>query len=237
MKRRKNTIESFDWAFQGLLYALRTQRHLRWHALIGCSVVLLAFWLRLTRLETIVVLSAVTLVILAELVNTAIETTIDLCTTEYHPLAAVAKNVAAGAVLLTAFFALIVGYVIFVPSLGAYLPLVIENVRRSPPYLTLAALVLVVMAVVGLKILNRQASIMQGGMPSGHTAIAFALAAAVIFNAGRNPTIIILVSLMALLVAESRLETRIHTILEVLAGAALGVLLTTAIFQLLYRLG
>ena len=236
IRRRKNTLESFDYAFQGLFHALRTQRHMRWHVLIGGAVFFLALWLKLTKVETLIVLAAVTTVLVAEMFNTAVEVTIDLMTEEYHPLAAVAKNVAAGAVLLAALSALVVGYVIFVPSLESFLPSVLEQVRRSPPYLTLAALVLVILAVVTLKTLGRQTTIMQGGMPSGHTAVAFALAAALVFITRYHPTVAILAALLALLVAESRLETGIHSVLEVLAGGAIGVLVTTLIFQFLYRL-
>lgn len=237
MKRQKSTIDSLEYACQGLLHALRTQRHMRWHALIGGAVIFLALWLKLTRIETLIVLCAVTLVLVAEMLNTAVEATIDLFTEEYHPLAAVAKNAAAGGVLIAAVFSVVVGYIVFVPSLESVLPSVVEQVRRSPPYLTLAALALVIAVVVLLKVLNRGGPIVQGGMPSGHTAIAFALAAAVLFLTRSHPTVAVLAVLLALLVAESRLETRIHSLLEVMAGGAIGVLLTTLLFQFLYRLG
>ncbi len=235
--RRKSTIESFDYAFEGLLHAARTQRHMRWHIVISSVVLLMALWLKLTKVEIMVVAVTITLVLVAEMFNTAVEVTIDLFTRDFHPLAAVAKNVAAGAVLLTAINALVVGYMVFVPSLEPFLPSVLEQVRRSPPYLTLAALVLVIASVVALKSLGRQGSIMQGGMPSGHTAVAFALATTVVFLTQYQPTVAILAALLASLVAESRLETRIHSLLEVLAGAAIGVLLTTLVFQFLNRFG
>lgn len=233
--RRKNTLQSFDYAYQGLLYALRTQRHMRWHLILGTLALVAALALQLTKVETIVVVATVTLVLMAEMFNTAVEVAIDLFTKEYHPLAAAAKNVAAGAVLLAALNALVVGYILFIPNLEPFLPTVLEQIRRSPPYLTLAALVLVVAAVVALKTAGRRGSIMQGGMPSGHTAVAFALATAVVFLAGYHPTVSILATLLALLVAESRLETKIHSPVETLAGAVLGILLTTLVFQLLAR--
>ncbi len=232
---RKTTIDSFECAFQGLIHTWRTQKHMRWHMATGALVLALALWLKLTKVEVLIVLGTITLVLVVETLNTAVEVTIDLVTGEYHPLAAAAKNIAAGAVLLSAINALIVGYVIFVPNLEPFLPSVLEQIRRSPPYLTLAALVLVMSLVVALKILNKESLIMQGGMPSGHTAVAFALATAVVFLARRNPTITILAGLMALLVAESRLETRIHNTLEVLAGAVIGILLTVLLFQFLNR--
>ncbi|NLG84854.1 MAG: phosphatase PAP2 family protein [Firmicutes bacterium] len=236
MRPRKNTIESFDCAFQGLFHALRTQRHMRWHVAAGAGVFLLALGLRLTRTELLALSSAVALVLLAEMFNTAIEVTVDLFTEEFHPLAATAKNVAAGAVLVAALYAILVGYLVFIPSFDRFLPLTVERLRRSPPYLTLAVLILVVLVVLILKILGRRKVLMQGGMPSGHTAVAFALATTAVFLA-RQPIIAILALLLALLVAESRLETRIHSFLEVLAGAAIGTLLALAVFQFFYRLG
>ncbi|MGE5528014.1 MAG: diacylglycerol kinase [Patescibacteria group bacterium] len=233
--RRRSTIQSFDWAFRGILHALRTQRHMRWHVVIGTAAIVLALLLRLTKAEILILLGTVTLVLVAEMFNTAIEAAIDLYTKEYHPLAAAAKNIAAGAVLLTAVNALVVGYVIFVPSLESLLPPVLDRAVKSPPYMTLAALLLVVTAVIVLKTARRRGSVMQGGMPSGHTAVAFALATSVVYLTRRQPTAAVLAVLLASLVAESRLESRIHTVAEVLAGAALGVLLTTLVFQLLYR--
>ena len=235
--RRKNTIESFNYAFEGLLHALRTQRHMRWHVLLGGLVVLLALWLKLTKEETLAILLTVTLVLVAEMFNTAVEVAIDLFTKEYHPLAAVAKNVAAGAVLLTAINALVVGYMVFIPNFDPFLPPVLEQVRRSPPYLTLAALALVVAVVVVLKSRIRRGTIMRGGMPSGHTAVAFALATAALFLTRTQPTPAIIAGILALLVAESRLETGIHSVFEVLAGAVIGTLLTLLVFQCFYRFG
>ena len=236
MRPQKNTIESFDCAFQGLFYALRTQRHMRWHVAAGVGVFLFALVLRVTRTELFALLSAVAMVLMAEMFNTAIEVTVDLFTEEFHPLAATAKNVAAGAVLVAALYALVVGYLVFIPGLNHFMPLAVERLRRSPPYLTLAVLVLVIFTVLMLKVLGRRKNIMQGGMPSGHTAIAFALATTVAFLA-RQPIIAVLALLLAFLVAESRWETKIHSWVEVLAGAAIGTLLALAVFQFLYRLG
>jgi len=236
-KKKKNTIESFDCAFNGLRHALKTQRHMQLHIVLGAVVVFLALWLKLTKVETLIVLIAVSLVLVAEMFNTAVEVAIDLFIREHHPLAAVAKNVAAGAVLVTAANAFVVGYIVFVPSLNAFLPSVFERVRSSPPYLSLAALVLVTTMVIVLKSLNRSRSIMRGGMPSGHTAVACALSTAIIFLSNYHPTVTFLAILLALLVAESRLETKIHSLMEVLVGGAVGLTLTIVVFQFLYRFG
>ena len=112
---------------------------------------------------------AIALVLLAEMFNTAIEVGIDLVTKEYHPLAAIAKNVAAGAVLIAAINAVVVGYLIFFPRLDKELPVVVESLRKSQPYLVLATLILVVAVVVSAKAYFAGRS--RRGMPASHAAL------------------------------------------------------------------
>jgi diacylglycerol kinase len=101
----------------GLAYCLRTQRNFRIHLAIALLAVVLGVWLGLTWVEWAVVAAMVVLVLAAEMVNTMIESLVDLVTQEYHPLAKTAKDVAAGVVLLTAIGAVVVGLLIFVPKL------------------------------------------------------------------------------------------------------------------------
>ena len=110
-------ITSFHYAFQGVWYMLRTQRNAQIHTLVGAVAVALATVLRLERWEWIALLLTITLVLAAEGVNTAVEATVDLITTTRHPLAKVAKDVAAGTVLLCAIASVILGGVIFLPHL------------------------------------------------------------------------------------------------------------------------
>ncbi len=110
-------IAGFSYAFQGLKYAFRTQRNMRVHAAIAALAILLGIFFHLSALEFAMVFIAITSVFSAEMFNTVIELTIDLSTPEYHPLAKIAKDVAAGAVLLSAFLAVIIGLFVFVPHL------------------------------------------------------------------------------------------------------------------------
>ncbi len=113
MKKARSLRESCVYAISGILYALKTQRNIKIHLAMALLIVVLSHLLNLGTLELLAIYITITMVLAMEMINTAIEVVVDMYTQEYHPLAAVAKNVAAGAVLITAINALIVGYLIF----------------------------------------------------------------------------------------------------------------------------
>lgn len=108
---------SFRWACDGLLYTIRTQRNMRIHILISAVVILLGFALGISRVEWALIFLTISLVMVAEIINTAFEKVVDMITEEFHPLARIVKNSAAGAVLLAALCAVIIGSIIFGPYL------------------------------------------------------------------------------------------------------------------------
>jgi diacylglycerol kinase len=110
-------ILSFRYAFEGWAYVLRTQHNAWIHGAATIAVVILAFWLDISRLEWSILVLTIALVWTAEFVNTAIEVIVDLVSPEEHPLAKKAKDIAAGAVLVSAFTAVIVGLLILGPPL------------------------------------------------------------------------------------------------------------------------
>ncbi|GAB2859295.1 diacylglycerol kinase family protein [Hymenobacter ruber] len=111
----RRRVASFGHAGRGVWSALRSEVHLRFHALATVVVIGLGLYCRITRLEWALVAIAVACVWSAELVNTAIEALTDLASPAWHPLAGKAKDVAAGAVLLAALGALVVGALVFGP--------------------------------------------------------------------------------------------------------------------------
>jgi len=115
--KARNLGESFRFAGIGMVQAFRSERNIRIHIAAAVTAVLLSHVLGLGRLETAIVVLATVIVIVAEMVNTALEHLVDLVTAEYHPLAAKVKNIAAGAVLTAAIGAAIVGIIIFGPHL------------------------------------------------------------------------------------------------------------------------
>lgn len=108
---------SFRYAFEGWWYVLRTQRNAWIHAAVSVVVFALGFWLKLSRLEWAIIIVTTMGVWMAEFVNTALEAVVDMVTPEYHPLAKIAKDVAAAAVLVGAIGAVLVGLLILGPPL------------------------------------------------------------------------------------------------------------------------
>lgn len=116
-QRSWNRIDSFRHAFAGSWYMLRTQRNAWIHATFTIGAVALGFWLHLNALEWALIVLAIGGVWMAEFVNTALEAVVDLASPDIHPLAQVGKDVAAAAVLVGAGTAVIVGLLVFGPSL------------------------------------------------------------------------------------------------------------------------
>ena len=110
-------LESLKYALEGLEYCIKTQRNLRIHFVFAVIAILTSLALNISRVEFVMIVMVISLVIICEIINTAIERAVDTTTLEYHPIAKISKDVAAGAVLVSAINAIIVGWLI----LGRYL--------------------------------------------------------------------------------------------------------------------
>lgn len=110
-------LRSFLFAGQGVWHVVRTQRNMRVHLVAAAAAVAAGLVLRISAAEWACVLAAIGLVLTAEALNTVVEALVDLCTDEFHPLAKIAKDVAAGAVLISSAAALGVGLSVFIPRL------------------------------------------------------------------------------------------------------------------------
>jgi diacylglycerol kinase (ATP) len=231
--RSRSLLWSFDYAIRGIVHGLRTQRNLRIHVGAAVLVFVLALALGVQSLELVALLLAVGFVIVSELFNTAIETVVDLTTDGYDPLAAIAKDVAAGGVLISAVTALAVGYVVFVDRLVPVAEAGLRVVHAADATITVIALALTSIGVLVVKAARYEkgTSFMHGGWPSGHTAIAFAAAAAIGYSVS-SAKAMVLALFIALLVAQSRVESGAHSIPQTVLGALLGFLLATALFQI-----
>lgn len=115
--RAATLFRSFGYAFEGIGYTLRTQRNMRIHLGLGLAAMLLALFLQITPGEWAALLVAMALIYCLEMLNTVVEAIVDMVSPEFHPLAKVAKDVAAGAVLVSAIFAIAVGAFLFLPRL------------------------------------------------------------------------------------------------------------------------
>jgi diacylglycerol kinase (ATP) len=235
-RRAPSILESFNYAFEGVIHVLRTQRNMRLHFLIAVVVLAVAVVVGVTRFELIALLLAIAFVLIAEMINTAIEHTIDVATTSFDPMAKLAKDIAAGAVLIASVNAVAIGYLVFAHRVGDRSTRVLDRVRDVPITLTLIALVLTIIVVIATKAFTGRGTPLRGGLPSGHAALAFAGWMAATYAVGDSNHQFLISSLtlvMALLVAQTRVESGVHSALEVAYGGALGALVTLVVFQLL----
>ena len=232
VRRGPSLIESFNVAFEGIIHVLRTQRNMRIHFGVAVLVLLAALVSGVDKLELIALLLAIAFVLIAEMLNTAVEAAIDVATTSFDPMAKLAKDIAAGAVLIASANAVVVGYLVFAESLSDPGRRLVDRLRDAPLELTLIALVLTLFIVIAAKAVTGRGTPLRGGLPSGHAALAFGGWTALTFIAEEHRVVISFVALiMALLVAQTRIESGIHSTFEVALGALIGTLVTLTLFQ------
>ncbi len=232
--KNRNLLDSFNNAINGIIHAIKYERNMKIHAVSAILVLMMSLLYRLTRLEFLAICLTICLVIICELLNTAIEVLVDIIVDVYHPKAKIIKDVTAGAVLVTSTLALIVGYVIFFDKVKSSLENGIIVVRQSPMHLTVIALIITMLTVLILKARLKTGTPFHGGMPSGHAAASFSITTAIALWTD-NMSVTILSLFIAFLVIQSRLEGKIHNMPELVAGAALGILVTLLLFQVFYK--
>lgn len=232
IKKVKKLVDSFNYAIEGMIYTVRTQRNMKIHMVAALIVLSACFFYDLSKLELLILTITITMVLVCEMINTAVECAIDATTNYYHPLAKIAKNVAAGAVLITAINSVLVGYIIFWDRLLPFTFIVINKIKDSNPYMIFLSLVIVSLATVIAKAIFGEGTPLKGGMPSGHSAIAFSISTTIALLTA-EPTVIILSYIMAFIVAQSRVDSEVHSIFEVIVGGIFGTLLTLLIFKIL----
>ncbi len=226
-------VDSANNAIEGVLYAAKTQRHLRYHFYSAVAVLVSSYILGVERTDFLVISIAVILVLLAEMINTAVEYVVDMISTEHSEKARVAKDVAAGAVLITAFGAAVLGYIILFPYFSKVFEKGIYIAKHSKEEITLISVILVLILVVVLKAYSGKGHPLRGGMPSGHSAIAFSAWVAVTYIT-ESFIASLLSFLLSVLIAQSRVAVSAHSPLEVLAGAVLGAGVTFLLFSVFY---
>jgi len=234
-RRARTLLESFNFAVEGIIHVVRTQRNMRIHLLAAVVVLVAAVGVGVSKLELIALLLAIAFVFITEMINSALEQAIDVATTSFDPLAKLAKDVAAGAVLIATVNAIAIGYLVFSGEIANRSSRLLDRLRDAPAQVTLIALVVTVIIVIAAKAYTGRGRPLRGGLPSGHAAVAFAgwMAATLIVSGSHRFLISSLTFIMALLVAQTRVEAGIHSALEVTYGGVLGALVTLAVFQLL----
>ena len=233
-RAKPSLFQSFNHAAEGVIHALRTQRNLWIHFALAAAVLVAAVGFGVDRVELMALLLAITFVLVAELVNTAIEAAVDVASTSFDPMAKLAKDIAAGAVLIASLNAVAVGYLVFSGAVADRSSRFLDRLSNQPAELTLVALALTVIIVIAVKAYTGRGTPLRGGLPSGHAAVAFAgwMAVTLILDDSSERFLVSsLAFIMALLVAQTRVETGVHSAAEVASGGAVGALTTLFLFQ------
>jgi diacylglycerol kinase (ATP) len=226
----KSWAQSANLAIEGIIYSVKTQRHMQYHLFVALAVLVLSLVLDISRIQLILLCVAIVLVLVTEMMNTAIEVVVDMIAETYNPLAKTAKDVAAGVVLIASIGALTLAYLILYPAIKAAIITNVWQVRKAAnDVVAFVALSVVVIIVVIIKAFLGRGEPLRGGMPSGHAAVSFSIWVATLYLT-QSLTIGLLTFLLALMVSWSRWSSHIHRPLEIVAGAALGAGLTMIFF-------
>lgn len=223
-------LKSTNYAIEGILHGAKTQKHLRYHFFSAAIVLFSSYILGVSRSEFIIISLAVILVLSAELLNSAVEAIVDLVSPEYSEKARVAKDIAAGAVLITAFGAAVLGYIVLFPYVRSVFDKGIHLTKHSREETSLIAVILVLILVIITKTYFGKGQPLRGGMPSGHSALAFSVWVSITYTT-ESFLVSLLCFILAVSVAQSRVAIKVHTPWEVIAGALMGSLLTFALFR------
>ncbi len=231
--RRKKVSQSiadaFNIAIYGILEAFYQERNMRVHLIAGLAVLTVAMILPVSKYDLLWLGSAIAAVFVTETLNTAIEMLVDMVSMRENPQARAVKDISAGAVLLSVFYSLFVGFIVFISKLKEAYKVLSVKLNSSPEYLLLVAFFLPMLVVVLIKIYSHTHDDeyatwepLRGGIVSGHTALAFCLAT---YSALIGDSILVAISsyILAVLVAQSRVEGGIHKPVEVLIGAVVGI--------------
>jgi len=221
-------------AIEGVIHVFRTQRHMRFHFVVAALIVIAGSLMQLRREQWALLYFAMALVFLTEILNTAIEACVDLFTDSYHALARIAKDIAAGAVLVATALALLVALLVFFnpENYQALFGVSLIDRPSDPFQVGVSGMVLLMLLTVISKTLGNKGTFLSGGVVSGHAALGFYLATSVLFVSNQLPAAF-LAMCCAALVAQSRVQARIHTTQEVVWGAFLGVSVPMVMYRVL----
>jgi len=227
----RHWLRSANFAIEGILHAAKTQRHLRYHFFSAAVVLLLSYIFGVSRMEFLIIALSVIAVLLAEMFNTAIEALVDIMSPAQCEKARIAKDIAAGAVLITVFGVAVIGYIILFPYLRDFFHRGLYVTKHSAEEIALIAFILVVILVVITKAYFGRGLPLRGGMPSGHAALAFSAWVAITYIT-ENFIASLLSFVIAVIIAQSRVITKAHTAWEVILGSLMGASVTFLLFRL-----
>ena len=230
--KNSNFIDAWKNAINGIIYATTTQGNVKRQLVIAVFVVIISLFFELSKAEFLIFMFTIVLILFAEMVNTAIETVVDLYVDVYHPKAKIAKDVAAGGVVITTINAVIVAYFLFFDKVSDIGLQFIRNVANSPIHLAFATVIITIigiLALIAMATTNKYKVVNKRFIPSGHACLAF-VANTIIWLITDNVVIITLSLVLSILVAESRIESKKHRLSEVVFSSCLGILMVLFIY-------
>ena len=232
--KSRNIADSFNAAIEGFLFVVKTQRNMRIHFLLAVLVLLFGIYLNFTRVELIMLLLTSSIVLITEMINTAMEIVMDYVEASHSQWVKVVKDITAGAVLVASISAVIVGYFLFLRDNLLYRIFRVEMLKLSESDWHISFFIFIVL--IGIVIISKaifgRGKPLRGGMPSGHAAVAFSIWMMVAILSD-STLIVFAVLLLAFMVAHSRIRKKYHTIWEVVIGALLGIFTTLFLYRLL----
>jgi diacylglycerol kinase (ATP) len=232
--KNKNIVDSLNSAIEGFLFVVKTQRNMRIHFLFAVLVVLLGIYLNFSRMELILLLFAAGLVLITEMINTAMELAINYVEPEHSEWVKIVKDITAGSVLTSSIIAFVVGYLLFFRNNIIY-RLFQRGVLRlgeSDWHISFFILVAIIGIVIISKTIFHKGRPLRGGMPSGHAAVAFAVWVLVVLLS-KSLLLAFMVFVLSFMIAQSRISRNYHTAWEVVLGSFLGISVTLFLYRLL----
>ena len=233
--KNEGFLDAWKNAINGIIYATTTQGNIKRQLIIAVLVVIISLFFDLSKAEFLIFMFTIVLIIFAEMVNTAIETVVDLYTDLYHPKAKIAKDVAAGGVVITAINAVIVAYFLCFDKISNIGLEFIRNIASSPVHLAFASVIITIigiLALIAIATTNKHKILNKRFIPSGHAALGFA-ANTIIWLTTDNVVIITLSLVLSILLAESRIESNKHKLSEVVFSSCVGIMLVLIIYGLI----
>ncbi len=224
-------VRSANFAIEGILHAAKTQRHLRYHFYSASAVLIISYILGVSRTEFLIIALSVIAVLLAEMFNTAIEAIVDIISPEQSEKARVIKDIAAGAVFITAFGVAVIGYIILFPYMRDSFHKGLYITKHSKEEISIIAFIIVVILVVIIKAYFGKGLPLRGGMPSGHAALAFSAWVATTYIT-ENFIASLFSFILAVAIAQSRVVTKAHSQWEVILGSLMGASVTFLLFRI-----
>ena len=226
-------VKSLNYAVEGIFHAVRTQRHMRIHFLAVILLLIICFVMGVGKIDFIIVSIIATIVITAEIFNSAIETLVDMVSPGKSEKARVTKDMSAGAVLITAGTAIIAAFYILIPYAVKFFTNGLKIAEHTAGDIALSSVLLVTLSVIMIKSYFGKGTPMRGGMPSGHSALSFSLLVSALYCTDSIYLARAAVA-AALFVSVSRIIQKIHTPLEVLAGILTGTIITWGMFMIFF---